>query len=328
MFTGVTWFGNEGQLASWVPFYGGDTPDYYTNVANAFLTASNLAVAVNALPGQKYIAAHSLGNMLVSSAIADWGLNVNTYFLIDAAVAMEAYNASPSDNLNLVPPPYWINYSNRLWASKWYQLFPTNDARSSLTWSNRFGNISIAYNYYSSTEDVLENADGTLHGLTGPAFVWVNQEMLKGSFVSSLVANDEAGWGFNSLGLHGYSNYTLDQANAIPDSQLRTNSFFGYIDDANLYTPGGGTDAANPNVRNKVLADGIPALSNAAGANSLGNSFGVQNADRNMNNYKGLNADGLWPRPHDDWEHSDIIQVSYPFNNAIFNQIINDGGLQ
>ena len=182
MFTGVTWFGNEGQLASWVPFYGGDTPDYYTNVANAFLTASNLAVVVNALPGQKYIAAHSLGNMVISSAIADWGLNANTYFMIDAAVAMEAYNASTSDNPNLVPPPYWLNYSNRLWASKWYQLFDASDARSSLTWSNRFGNIPIAYNYYSSTEDVLENADGLTHSITGQAFAWVNQEMLKGSF--------------------------------------------------------------------------------------------------------------------------------------------------
>ena len=328
MFTAVDWYGNDGQIAGWVPFAGGATPDYYTNVANAFLTASNLAVAVNALPGQKYIAGHSLGNMVVSSASADWGLNANTYFAIDAAVAMEAYNASASDNLNLVPPPYWINYSNRLWASKWYQLFDSSDARSTLTWSNRFGNIPNAYNYYSSTEDVLKDADGTLHSITSSQFAWVNQEMRKGSFLVGLVANDEAGWGFHSLGLDGYSNYTIEQANNIPDSQLRTNSFFGHFDDANLYTPGGGTDAANYNLRAQILGDGIPALSNPAGANSLGNSFGVPDADRNMNDFKGLNINGLWPRSGDDWQHSDIVNIAYPFNHAVFNQIVTDGGLR
>ena len=93
MFTAVTWYGEEGQ---WPVF--GITPDYYENVVNAFDTASNLAVTVNALPGQKYIAGHSLGNMVVSSAIADWGLNVNAYFAIDAAVAMEAYNSGIGEN--------------------------------------------------------------------------------------------------------------------------------------------------------------------------------------------------------------------------------------
>jgi len=328
MFTAVTWYGNDGQIASWVPFAGGATPDYYTNVANAFITASNLAVSVSGLPGQKYIAGHSLGNMVVSSAIADWGLNVNTYFMLDAAVAMETYNASASDNLNLVPPPYWINYSNRLWASKWYQLFDSSDARSSLTWSNRFGNIPNAYNYYSTNEDVLNNADGTLHNPFANEYAWVNQEMRKGSFLMSLVASGEAGWGFNSLGLNGYSAYTIDQANSIPNSQLRTNPFFGYFNDSNLYTPGGGTDV-NYNLRAQILGDGIPALSNAAGRNSMVNSFGVPDADREMNAYRlGNYGQGLWPSSDNRWHHSDIVNVAFPFNYKMFNQIITDGGLR
>ncbi|NTU49973.1 MAG: right-handed parallel beta-helix repeat-containing protein, partial [Desulfobulbaceae bacterium] len=69
MFTAVTWYGNDGQLADWIPFYGGSTPNYYINVEHAFQTASNMAASVSALPGQKFIAGHSLGNMLVSSAI-------------------------------------------------------------------------------------------------------------------------------------------------------------------------------------------------------------------------------------------------------------------
>jgi hypothetical protein len=53
MFTAVTWYGDDGvQIPDWVPFYGGARPDYYTNVANAFLTASNLALSISQLPGQ------------------------------------------------------------------------------------------------------------------------------------------------------------------------------------------------------------------------------------------------------------------------------------
>jgi len=47
-----------------------------------------------------------------------------------------------------------------------------------------------------------------------------------------------------------------------------------------------------------------------------------------MNDYKGLNADGLWPRSGDDWEHSDIVNIAFPFNHAVFNQIVIDGGLR
>ena len=47
-----------------------------------------------------------------------------------------------------------------------------------------------------------------------------------------------------------------------------------------------------------------------------------------MNRYKGLNADGLLPRQGDDWEHSDIVNIAYPFNHTVFNQIVSDGGLQ
>jgi hypothetical protein len=149
--------------------------------------------------------------------------------------------------------------------------------------------------------------------------------MRKGSFLVSLLANGEAGWGRNSLGLNGYSQYTIEQANKIPDSKLRTNSFFGWFDDTKLYTPGGGSDAASYNLRSQILGDGIPALSNPAGANALG--LAVFN-DRNMNNNKGLFEEGLWPDDKNRWRHSDVIQVAYPFNHAIFNQLINDGGLR
>lgn len=327
MFTAVTWYGEEGQ---WPVF--GITPDYYENVVNAFDTASNLASVVNSLPGQKYIAGHSLGNMVVSSAVVDWGLNVNAYIMIDAAVAMEAYDAGVGINMNLVPTPFWPNYHTNLWASEWFSLF-TNDSRTNLTWRGRFGNIPNAYNYYSSTENVLADADAPHNVLTislrarNQQFAWVNQEMLKGSWASAIItvfSESEAGWG-----LGNYSHLSLQDANSLTTAQLQTNSVFESFDDTVLYDINNGSaEAAKPAVREKVLADGIPALSNAAGGTFLGINFGVVNADRNMNSYKGLNMNGLWPRSGDDWEHSDIVSIAYSFNYAVFNQIVTDGGLR
>ncbi len=51
----------------------------------------------------------------------------------------------------------WRPYSNRLYASDWWQLFPTGDARSTLSWNNRLANLrnTDIYNFYSSGEEVL-----------------------------------------------------------------------------------------------------------------------------------------------------------------------------
>ena len=59
MFTAVTWYGDE------TPGILPPGAYYHADVINAFQTASALASAVAALPGQKYVAAHSLGNMVV-----------------------------------------------------------------------------------------------------------------------------------------------------------------------------------------------------------------------------------------------------------------------
>jgi hypothetical protein len=141
----------------------GTSLDYYSNVRNAFLTAPALASAVANLPGaHKVVIAHSLGNMVVSSAIVDSGMSVEKYFAIDAAVAMEAYDGSIKD-LGMVNPnagyPFqgWPNYDQRLWSTEWYQLFDSVDGRSGLTWRDRFDAIPNLYNFYSSGEEVLEN---------------------------------------------------------------------------------------------------------------------------------------------------------------------------
>ena len=82
-FIGVTWRGNESQIAVDGAFIV--APDYWRNVHNAFRTSKSLANFVNGISGTKTIAAHSLGNMVCSSAIHDHGMNVAQYFMIDAA---------------------------------------------------------------------------------------------------------------------------------------------------------------------------------------------------------------------------------------------------
>jgi hypothetical protein len=76
----------------------------------------------------------------------------------------------------------------------------------------------------------------------------------------------------------------------------------------------------------RLLADGIPALSNSAGRNPLGN---VVQEDINMDGFRrGIHDDGDWPRDTDDWRHSDIKNIAYPFNFGVFDQLVTDGGLE
>jgi hypothetical protein len=335
MFTAVTWRGNDGQLWDWIPFVGGLTPDYYVNVEHAFETASNLVSTINAsVPGSKYIAGHSLGNMVVSSAIADHGLSVNAYFMLNAAVAMEAYNAS-FDSRNIMRHPDWQNYDSRLWASEWHQLFASDDGRNTLRWSDRFGTISSAFNYYSETEDVLNNANGSVPAI-GNERAWVNQEMRKGTTLIWLgPGNAEAGWGFNAAytNANGSSPLLPAAANALSDDNIRTNSFFNWFDDEDLYGTNGSTVAQQPAMHRHLLADAIPALSNPAGRNSIGSAAGQGNRDFMSHGggagfRRGVYATGDWPDDDNRWHHCDLKRVAYPYNSKAFDQIVNDGSLK
>jgi len=344
MYTAVTWHGNDSQAWWWL----NKTPNYYANVANAFATASNLAATVNgSLPGAvKVIAGHSLGNMVISSAIVDHGLNADTYFMLNAAVAQEAYDAAV-DHADTMRHPDWQGYARRLWASDWCNLFTndTADARGTLTWRDRFGDIPGAINYYSSTEDVLANSDGTLHAFLASDWSWVNQEMRKGLWPLLVPGNNEAGWEFNRS--HdvtvGYDPNTgapiLERmppatASLLPDAVLQTNSFFRLFDDETLYGAGGSATAAQPAVRAQLLADAIPALTNPMGRNPLPRWYDDRN--RNMHEMRDVDAtfEFIWPqsRIHGsdgrDWLHSDIKNVAFRYVHNVFTAICNEGDLK
>jgi hypothetical protein len=209
-FVGVSWFGdpytnNEGVF------------DYHMAVRNAFTTAPSLASFVNGLSGNKTIAGHSLGCGLIASAIADQDMNVNNACLMDAAFAQEYFDGDGDENLTAMQPLAWNGYPEELFAAHWHERFDASDARSTLTWNNRFaGAISKVYNFYSSTEDALGEYDGELpinaadayitSGGNVEAYVWTYQEKGKGNrqnyylplFVGHFhVGSTYAGWGFN-----------------------------------------------------------------------------------------------------------------------------------
>jgi hypothetical protein len=205
-FYGVSWNGAETQVASQT------TINYHINVCHAFETARVLSyLLTNLLSGQDVtVAAHSLGNMVVCSAIQDCGARPDRYYMVDGAVAMEAFDSGLT-NEPFMTHPDWRNYPERLYASDWHQLFPEGDGRRGLTWRGRFQDVprlTQLYNFYSSGEEVLENRQDDsdpwvtdilslqfqwptlrlpVNWLKG-RFAWVLQEMLKGRMTSSDIA--------------------------------------------------------------------------------------------------------------------------------------------
>ncbi|QBG46694.1 hypothetical protein EGM51_04505 [Verrucomicrobia bacterium S94] len=150
---------------------------YQNSVVNAFATAPRVADYIQSLSSTETIVlAHSLGNMVVSSAICEYNAPVRQYYALNAAVALEAYGDVTS-NEALIPDVFfcweregfldyerrgWRDYPHETWASEWYRLFPENDPRAELTWRHKFADIqkkTAVFNFYSSTEDVLRVLD-------------------------------------------------------------------------------------------------------------------------------------------------------------------------
>ena len=91
------------------------------------------------------IAAHSIGNMLVSAAIQDWQMPCERFFMLNAAVAAEAYdpstNAVNAVTIDRMLPREWVGYDALLNAAHWSELFDVGVGRRKLTWKGRFSNV-------------------------------------------------------------------------------------------------------------------------------------------------------------------------------------------
>lgn len=348
-FYGVTWEGADSQVLSEV------TVNYQTNVVNAFNTAPSFAEFVASLTnGPVVVAAHSLGNMVVLDALDEYSAPISQYFMLDAAVPMEAIDPSTGTNIYMIDSA-WQDYSNRLYAANWYGLWTNTDYRSLLAWNGRLTNFNGAqvYNFYSSGEEVLreyptdpptnlvdiavDQLVSLVEGDTGE-YTWAWQEKLKGLMsVSGILSSTHGGWKFNT----NYDGLTVAQADALPDSELQTNAFFDFTSptfssDSYLEEPLLGDAYAEEN-RNRILSDAIPALSLPVGANPVPRLEPPENLTQNNFDMQSQLENG-WPagRPRlqfgnpaaGEWHHSDFHQVAYTFTYPLFNEIATLGNLK
>ena len=355
-FHAVTWYGNDSQMN--IPLLGSLTPDYHVNVIHAFETAPSLAAYVNGLSGEHIVAAHSLGNMVASAAIQDYGMNAVKYYMVDAAVALEAYDGDPSArSLDMVHAD-WDGYQDRLYCGNWHTNFPSGDHRRALTWADRFEDAGDhAYNFYSSGEDTLAtHAHNDPPGLLDVGifnevheYAWALQEKLKGRMWVSWMGGGSTygGWGFNSAyntGVYDPSNdvyliaTTPETAATIPNYILPENPYFkpgsGAIDD--LYSTNAATASAFAQSNHvDLLAAFIPALSLPAGANEVAKIGDIGGGNFNM---QAAGADpgyqNDWPdvRKNNNsygtrWLHSDFKNIAFPYVHSLFKKFTDVGGL-
>jgi len=326
MYTVVNWYGNEDQFS-----LNGSTKslNYYGNAYNAFLTAPDLAAACNELPGSKVMIAHSLGNMLVSSAAVDHGLGYEKYYLLNAAVAAEAYDSSITDN-EMVPYA-WKNVKKEYRSPDWHRLFPADDFRSTLSWHGRFAGIRNVVNCYSTTEDVVGDATNAITAVGRS--VWVGQELLKGSWEMDAIGywpgleiTSEGGWGINMSYRFDTTYYSLTQykptVNALEPSQvikIPLFTSFGKEGERMSSTERFAPPSDAWQLRAKFLCDAIPATSHAAGMRTIGG--GVENkcfADL-------INEKMTYPRLSGgvpQWYHSDLKNVAYIFNYKLYDYLL------
>ena len=343
-FTVVTWRGDEGQGDYWLA--GLTTPDYQGNVENAFASASGLASAVNALPGRKYMMAHSLGNMVVSAAAQDHGLVYNRYFMLNAAVPVEAYDASPSAvnaaTKARMTPEEWVGYPDRVRAAHWYGLFGEGDPRRGLTWKGRFADVANTVNYYSSEEEVLACGNGETYFPLQRRWAWYNQERYKGTknlFQNAVgFGRNEGGWAFNDAYKKLVFEYdetthgTIErlqvrtpeevEAANYSDDRLKSATFFGPFEDTAICTTNliGGISYTH---RAQLLADAIPAESLAAGFTAVPKwNLGIgRNFDMASDDFKDKEMRKILS--NQNWVHSFFIQVPYPVVHKLYESIVN-----
>lgn len=358
-FVGVTWHGDTGL-------------NYYRAVKNAFLTSENLGGSLSFIdPNQTVIAAHSLGNMVVSNALTRGNppsFSVDQYFMLNAAVPVEAYDPSQAVGTGSsgsmwsnIRYPQWSDYADRVTASFWHELFADGkpdangnpvygDYRQQITWKGRFSQIDNAWNFFSTGEEVLRNASGTVPTLASQFYhkgpdSWTFQEMNKGRSGLHVLglSPTHGGWGFSEEPTYwaGSTYYPPSVINALDDAQLRSEPFFlrfrnsspnnSFYNGTTLRNALGDSSASTmaslPFTQYKLLAEAIPATSFAAGANAMADAFGeLNNIDMNTQ----LRVPGEWPpaRPNSNWEHSDLKDVAYPYVYRFFDRIIELGDLK
>ena len=348
-FTAVEWRGDQSQVK--FDLLGINfTPNYFVNAENAFAAAGPFAEECQKLPGEKILVGHSLGNLLISSAIKDHGLDYMKFVMLNAAIAREAFDARASDE-DMVDDD-WLNTEeipllDR--ASHWHTNFADrkydpDDYRRKLAWRGRFANLQRTVNFYSPTDNVLLNPDpnekdpdkydedkvfleyekrlvGTAgQQKTGFGF-WAFSEKMKGTWVVDVVnAAMEKILEVSEADLMkregGWGeNIDFEEDKPFDPANTRFTPFL----DGRMKTPDAlslPSDEAN-RLRAQHLADAIPAESFAAGANPVETLENV-----NLESFIGENP--IWPIYEGDgthtneWKHSTFREVAFYHTSKLY----------
>jgi len=343
-YVGVYWFGD--------PLTGMNSyvPDYHQAVKNAYPTSQKIKELIDQLGGDVTIAAHSLGNMVVSHALQFRGAVVSKYLAIDAAVALESYDGQEVFAGNMIgygnhedsSDNEWKKYDDRLYSTEWHKLFPASDGRSKLTWRDLFkdvGSSSYMYNFYSSTEDVLQEYEGNalVSSLNFGKHAWVKQEKFKGDWRSILgfvgTGSQYCGWGFNYTHTErwewkvvGAKKGPMDPTDFVIDADflesLKEKPLF-HPKPSELFGDSGSSWATTH--RFDLLSEAFPARTLPAGSNYLSILGPSRNFD--MHSLYKTNA-SEWVRSSGEWRHSDFKEAPYVHTYKAFDEFVSKGGLR
>ena len=326
----------------------GSSANYHENASNAFVVASQLVTEItNSIPGEKVVMAHSLGNMVVSSMIQDYGLEVSKYIMCNSAVPSEAYY--PANDVSIRVPqlvhPDWEEYPTNSWASNWHKLFVDDlyDDRRKLGWPGRFIDVAqYAVNFYSTGDEVLElSDDNDIYVWTGVTsgyvqYSWHHQELWKGRAAANVLGGTTwSGWNIEE-NLLGVNKISVSAAQQMQAEDFKTNTVF--------YCYPSSMNSTNISLlaRAAHLAQGIPALARPTGGRDLYSVLDWQDYfDMNLPEERQVDDDGLtitqgiprpngWPtrvRWNDRWKHSDMKDVSFFFNFKFYEKLVEKGEL-
>jgi hypothetical protein len=166
----------------------------------------------------------------------------------------------------------------------------------------------------------------------------------------NVVGSKYAGWGFNpywdTLGTSHTVNVEgtdveiyrsggrLDPVSAslITETDLQTFTFFWPFLDLRMHLSQGSALASDPDTRTRLLAEAIPALTFATGANAFPKNSALFEEVVQFDMNKAFQKRG-WPvdrlqnrRRRDRWFHSDVRDVPYLYNGDVFKKWFEMGG--
>lgn len=347
---GVTWPGDWHATSS--AFNG---LHYQRDVRQAMMCAPVLARLINTYGHDSVVLGHSLGNMITSEALLK-GAKAKTYFMLDAAVASEAYRGelqgASDDVLAKYRPEDWNGYDKRCWTANWYSWFvnDTEDDRRHLGWVDHFKPLLekddlTVYNFYSSGDEVFaENdtvpwlASGVFNwpalnlewpfyhpNLSLDAYPWQKQETFKG--VNPVGGSLSAGWGFHLVGdktrAGGVRKFTIEEANQMMKSGIiKEIPIFNHDVSAMFFKEISDFDKAD------ILASYVPAVSSPAGKVPTfmrEDDYFDMNIKFQGNGWGRANGDDEEIQP---WLHSDIKNMAYFYVHQAFLKILELGEMK